>query len=322
MPDISELSEAKRALLEKYLRGDLPQTAAPADGVIRRAQVSPVPLSYADSRSPVVAVQSGGSKRPFFYSHVHWWGGAFYCFTLASHLGSDQPFYVLEPYRFEDLQVMPSIEAMAAAYLEEIRAIQPEGPYLLGGFCGGALITFEIAHQLRAQGQAVDLLVLIEAEDGPSPRKMLVRRLVGGFIRHIGGLIGLGPDKQLDYFLRLRHVYHFLRSSYYRKSQSLWPFPTAETLRQDWIGLFVWIISSYLPRQYPGKVVYFWAREEPFFRVVWRKVTEAQAEAKEFEVHIIPGTHTTCRTDHIHELAAELKMCLCKAQEAPLSERA
>src|SRR5579859_8152361 len=161
MPDAPELSEVKRALLEKYLRGEVPQVVTTASTIPQRSQESPAPSSHTDSRTPVVAVQTAGSKRPFFYLHVHWQGGAFYSFTLAHHLGANQPFYVLEPYKYDGLQILPTLETVATAYIDSIRGIQPEGPYLLGGFCGGGLIAFEIAQQLRRAGQVVDLLVLI-----------------------------------------------------------------------------------------------------------------------------------------------------------------
>jgi thioesterase domain-containing protein len=41
---------------------------------------------------------------------------------------------------------------MAAAYLAEIRQVQPEGPYNLLGACMGAVVAFEMAQQLRAEG--------------------------------------------------------------------------------------------------------------------------------------------------------------------------
>ena len=112
-------------------------------------------------------VQTQGSKRPIFYLHVHWIGGAFYSFTLAHHLGPDQPLYIIDPYRFDGLQVPPTIETMAASYIKTMRDVQPEGPYFLAGFCAGGLIAYEIAQQLRVQGQAVDLLVLIDPMAGP-----------------------------------------------------------------------------------------------------------------------------------------------------------
>ena len=85
------------------------------------------------TRAPLVVVQAGGSRRPFFYLHGEFRGGALYSRELARHLGPEQPFYLLEPYKFEGLAVPPTLEEMAAAHLETLRSVQPEGPYLLGG---------------------------------------------------------------------------------------------------------------------------------------------------------------------------------------------
>src|SRR5207253_1004474 len=54
------------------------------------------------------------------------------------------------------------LEDTAAQFIAELRAIQPEGPYLLGGYCFGGLVAFEIARQLRAAGQQVSLLLLMD----------------------------------------------------------------------------------------------------------------------------------------------------------------
>ena len=55
-----------------------------------------------------------------------------------------------------------TVEEMAAEHLRYIRAHQPKGPYLLGGYSAGAQIAFEMARQLAAQGEAVDQLVLLD----------------------------------------------------------------------------------------------------------------------------------------------------------------
>lgn len=305
LPDIPELSEAKRALLEKYLRGEIQQPVHERD----------IPSGYpAVSRSSLVAVQSGGAKRPFFYMHVHWEGGAFYCFTLASDLGADQPFYVLEPYRFDGLKVPPTIEAMAADYIKTMRAVQPEGPYLLGGFCGGCVIAIEMARQLHAQGEAVDLLALVEPGLTGRMTPLLERRgpiflrMTGGFMRRLGGLLRWPPDKQLDWFLRLRHMYRVVR---YR-DRHLPLNPSSEFLRQDWMGIYVWSVSAYRPGRYPGKVTYLWASEEPDSRrVAW----DIMAKAEDSEIVMIPGTHDSCRNEHVHGLAEHLGACLRKVQQ-------
>jgi hypothetical protein len=198
MSDTKELSEAKRALLEKYLRGDLPQAARTAGVGIQEAKAE-----VASPRERVVEIQVGGSKRPFFFLHGHWKGTAFFCFPLARELGSDQPFYTLETYQFDGLPVPPTIETMAAAHLKSMRAVQPEGPYFLGGWCNGGLVAYEMARQLHAAGQTVDLLVLMDPIYlGYRTR----RRLLRGVINRFGNLVGLGPDKQLDWFLRLLYV--------------------------------------------------------------------------------------------------------------------
>jgi thioesterase domain-containing protein len=52
-----------------------------------------------------------------------------------------------------------SIEDMAPAYIEEIRALRPHGPYYLTGNSGGGIVAFEMAQQLKALDEEVPLLV-------------------------------------------------------------------------------------------------------------------------------------------------------------------
>lgn len=198
MPDTPEISETKRALLEKYVLGELPQTAMAAGAITRRE------AEVAAPRERAVAVQTEGSKRPFFFLHGQFEGNAFFCYPLAHELGQDQPFYVLEPYRFDGLPVPPTFEEIAAAHLKSLRAVQLEGPYLLGGWCNGGLLAYEIARQLLAEGQKVDLLVLMDPVTLTYPARI---RLLHWVISRIGNLMRLGRDKQLDWFLRLQHIY-------------------------------------------------------------------------------------------------------------------
>ena len=158
--------------------------------------------------SPIMAVQTGGTRRPFFFLHGAYKAGAFYCFPLAHELGADQPFYAIDPYKFQDVTAFPTLEAIAAAHIEKLRSIQPEGPYLLGGFCNGGLFAYEMARQLRAQGQAVDLLVLMEPTPVASykpPRRA---------VNFIGNLLHLDQDTQVYGFLWPQHIYKYLLHLY------------------------------------------------------------------------------------------------------------
>jgi thioesterase domain-containing protein len=309
MSETQELSEARRALLEKYLRGEIAQPAKATSTVIENTQDRSTSLAHKDTRSTLITIQPGGSRRPFFYFHVHWIGGAFYSFPLSRILGVDQPFYVLDPYDFDGQAALPTLEKMAADYIQSIRAVQPEGPYLLGGFCGGGLIAFEVAQQLRATNQEVDLLLLIDPRAGP----IEFVRVLGSFIRCVGTLLRVSPQLQLDVFLRFRHLSRWLRRKQDEYSQNFTPFSAAETLRRDWMGKFIWVVSEYVPRQYTGRMTYLWVREKPADRNLWwGKVTESER----VESYDIDGSHETCRTEHFPDLANHLKECLSKVQMA------
>jgi thioesterase domain-containing protein len=126
-------------------------------------------------RSSLVALQSSGS-RPAFYG-VPADGDVFTYLRLARQLGPDQPFYAFEAPGIDGTEApLTSIERLAARHLADLRAFQPNGPYLIGGFCLGGIVAFELARQLRAQGQDVALLALFET---PSPigLKTVHRRL-------------------------------------------------------------------------------------------------------------------------------------------------
>jgi len=56
-----------------------------------------------------------------------------------------------------------SIEEMASLYLESVWSVQPRGPYLLSGWSMGGGVAFEMARQLRAQGEEVALVALFDS---------------------------------------------------------------------------------------------------------------------------------------------------------------
>src|ERR1051326_3024287 len=94
--------------LHVYLEGSCARVDVPTPAA------APEAMEAAAARPAIVPIQTGGTKRPLFYLHIHAEGGAFYCFHLARVLGPDQPLYVLEPFRSAELRAMPSFKAMAA----------------------------------------------------------------------------------------------------------------------------------------------------------------------------------------------------------------
>jgi amino acid adenylation domain-containing protein len=121
---------------------------------------------WSASWSSLVAIQPEGSRVPFFC--VHGVGGNVLGFRdLARHLGNDQPFYALQPQGLDGTRpCLTSIPEMAERYIREIRRVQPEGPYRIGGYSFGGLVAYEMAQQLRAQVQEVSLLALFDTYPG------------------------------------------------------------------------------------------------------------------------------------------------------------
>ena len=118
--------------------------------------------SSAPRWSPLVPIQTSGS-RPLLFC-VHGAGGTVLMYReLSRHLGDDQPFYGLQSQGLDgSCPPLTKVEEMAAAYVREIRKVQPLGPYFLGGYCMGGTVAFEIAQQLHAEGETVALLALFD----------------------------------------------------------------------------------------------------------------------------------------------------------------
>ena len=127
----------------------------------------------AEHRPPIVThslvpIQRGDSaQRPFFLVPGGWGGELEFLVygQLARHLGPDLPFYGLKAHANDEGRLAhESVGEMAATYLDELRTIQPRGPYQLGGECIGGIVAHEMARLLAASGEKVELLVLLDTE--------------------------------------------------------------------------------------------------------------------------------------------------------------
>ncbi len=124
------------------------------------------------SLSPLVSIQPHGSRPPLFFMHAEG-GNVLEYYPLARSLGTDQPFYALQSDLLNGHVPASTLrlEDMAARYIREIRKVQPTGPYFLGGWCLGGYLAYEAAQQLRAQGEEVALLAMIQTAIGDYGRR-------------------------------------------------------------------------------------------------------------------------------------------------------
>jgi phthiocerol/phenolphthiocerol synthesis type-I polyketide synthase E len=115
--------------------------------------------------SPLVTVQSNGSRAKFFC--VHGAGGNVFIYRdLAKLLGPDQPFYGLQSRGLDGKEELQSTVAdMARVYVDAVQRVQPHGPYFLGGYCMGGTVAYEMAQQLSAKGEQVGMVALFDTAD-------------------------------------------------------------------------------------------------------------------------------------------------------------
>lgn len=106
----------------------------------------------------IVPVRPNGSRPP-----IYWMGGGGTILPLAYALTPDQPFFdVLLDFR-NDREQTPRFEALASEVVRAVRSHHIGGPYSVGGFCTHGILAYEVAAQLRAQGQPADLVIMLDS---------------------------------------------------------------------------------------------------------------------------------------------------------------
>jgi acyl transferase domain-containing protein/thioesterase domain-containing protein/acyl carrier protein len=147
----------------------------------------------------------GGAKTPFFLV-AGMFGNVLNLRHLAHLVGNDRPFYGLQARGLlGDETPHRTIEAAAKDYIAEMRQVQPNGPYMVGGFSGGGITAFEIAHQLKTAGEDVSEVVML---DTPLPVRPYIDRadnirvklmdLKSGGLPFVGAWLKRRVDKVLN----------------------------------------------------------------------------------------------------------------------------
>jgi acyl transferase domain-containing protein len=124
--------------------------------------LSPVETETSPKSQSLVQLREGGTAPPLFLIHAE--GGNVLGYrNIVKHLPNEQPLFALQAQGLTDgLEPRSTVEELATAYLREIRSVQPEGPYYLGGWCLGGMVAYEMAQQLSEAGEEPALLVMIQ----------------------------------------------------------------------------------------------------------------------------------------------------------------
>jgi pyochelin synthetase len=122
---------------------------------------------------------------------VHPSGGSVLCYRdLARRLAGQVRFFGLEaPGLRGHFEAHQGIEVLAAHYLEAVRSVQPHGPYLLAGWSSGGAVALAMAHALRAAGQEVAGILLLDTEPpgdlsaADEDEQVLIQQFVSDLLR-------------------------------------------------------------------------------------------------------------------------------------------
>lgn len=111
---------------------------------------------------PLVPMRTAGTNRPIFM--VHPMGGNVLSYLkMLRHLPADQPFYALQSPGVEAGSApLLGIGNQADLYIQAIKRVQPEGPYVLAGWSYGGFVAFEMARRLLAAGERVERLIVLD----------------------------------------------------------------------------------------------------------------------------------------------------------------
>ncbi|WP_287885624.1 MULTISPECIES: type I polyketide synthase [Paracoccus] len=170
--------------------------------------VRELPVSARPRFRFLVDMGGRGDGTPFFMV-AGMFGNIMNLRQLAQRLGPDRRFWGIQARGLlGDDKPHEDLAEAARDYIEELRQVQPEGPYLIGGFSGGGLTAYEMARQLRAAGEEVAMLVML---DTPLPLREPVGRKDRLMIR-LGELREGGPGFVWKW-LRDRVAYEFRRRS-------------------------------------------------------------------------------------------------------------
>jgi acyl-CoA synthetase (AMP-forming)/AMP-acid ligase II/thioesterase domain-containing protein/acyl carrier protein len=249
----------------------------------------------------VLPVRAGGARPPLFCLLR---GGAEITVRhLAAAVGPDQPVYaVLYPAMHGPPDAAGSLQEIAAECAAAIRAVRPDGPYLLFGHSLGAIVFYETARRLAASGGEIGLVVLA---DGPHPRiadrewrryrsvrhraRNLASRQAPAIVaRRIRRLVGKGvPDRP--------------------------PAPTAFIPGTDILDDHATALEReryYVPGPAAGPVVIF-ATQEYLERAGGPDLGWGALLTEGWQSVEVPGDHNSMIAEpHVHVLAARLAECL------------
>lgn len=284
--------------------------------------------------SSLVALQPRGSRPPVFFFHGAGGGNLWTYTNLVPHLGDDQPVYALESRGMRGLPEFERIEDMAAHYLQEMKTVQPRGPYYLAGYCFGGNVAYEIARQLEAKGETVAMVALLDSAAANSEYQKLPwwnpkfhYRFAGNTAYWLSDFFAQPWREQGRFFVRKTKMFARRAAALLRgRTQAVNVEEVIDISLFPEIELGLWkthlqALNRYQARPFGGRVVLFRTRGHPFLcsfdpLLGWGPLVAG--------VDVVPltGAHEGIFMEpHVRSLSGLFRTELEKAQQNQLTDR-
>jgi amino acid adenylation domain-containing protein len=248
-----------------------------------------------------IPIQRNGAKTPLFCVARPNTNAIGYLF-LSRRLGADQPVYGLQRQMTEDALfefTEEQIRETASEYIRAMRAVQPNGPYLLVGYCHGAYIAFEITRQLEAQRERVAMLGMLDVwpeENTRNRRRFFAQYYVQRILRSFRGN-GNRDDSHLP----------GQAENGLRRSGKVLPRPI-RAIKENPLWRIYWPGQDFKPAQVSAKIVVFRVHRQPLYRIRDRALGWGNRTTGMVEVEEIEGDHHTfMREPYVQNFAERLK---------------
>ena len=257
------------------------------------------------SWSSLVPLQPNGSRQPLFLVHTTP-GDILGYGNLVHHLGPDQPCYGFQSLGlYQPEQAHTSIEEMAAYYVRLLLSFRSEGPFILGGWCYGGIVSVEMAQQLLAQGHQVDLLVLIDTW-APRPDSKYYRY----YLNRVGCFLKMGTHGWI------RYLWAKVKRKMRNRPQNVSSVLAVDleyghlANRKHVLKTNMQAVERYRSRPYPGRVILF-NLEDPGNGTVPDPKSGWSTLAAEIETHPISSSHRNMLQEpQVKFLAKQIRECI------------
>jgi thioesterase domain-containing protein len=262
------------------------------------------------SAHPACVTMKPGTTGPAVFMFPGAPGSVFQLAPVASALPVPMAVYAIKPRGFDDGQPpCTTIGEMAEYSIAAIRAVQPQGPYILAGYSAGGLLALETAQQLSAAGQEVPLVVLFDTQLGRPrlPWDCHAEILWRGVVRSLRSLRqGGGAHLRQTLRQRLASLTRYLAASGVNGLDA--PPVTPEGISPESQRVHVATYNAgeaYRPSRYRGRVLYVQPRlldklHARWPRRMWRQYLSA------VEVRRVPGSHMGMVEDEADGVAAAI----------------